>query len=574
MLKDNRLTIYRATEIQGLLSDPAADNTDSPDIGPPPVSQFINEDPVKIDLPTKGDTNKEESSDIDRARSINLEQRRKRRDSTAPSEQKRAGRFEPGSGQSGKEAEQPLKTGAKRKLSTREDEDGASNTKPTETSPDDFKYTRKTIEEQPQSNTSGAAENKPSKTQREFAVAKGAHREKTSSTTPLNTRRALGPKTANTNVVNSPKRNSKQVLSDDIPSEKGEIPKKDQLKERSRERKSELLRIKATAQPVGTTTNIEPEPETPAAPDIFSPPESGSSAIRAESRDTPPPPDLRPSMEGQRPSRRARGSVSYAEPNLRDKMRRPTKDLVDAVTGEGKAQRLSIVKLESDAPTTARKIKEEPDIDDAWKNMPSASMVNEYSKSPLVGKANSREVMPRSLTTERHRRRSSIHQVNENEVPRSGSSSAISALLGGPRKLRQEQNERGEDKDSLNGAMAKLDIYEFTGSSPREPSDSRIPAVKAAWHVSGTRRPSSNAQDPMTANAAEGSDGEQSTRSLESSSRRRQSMIGIGASASNAESEGQKQVDELKKSSSHSILSEGSEARSERASARRRSMML
>jgi Shugoshin C terminus len=571
MLKDNLLTIYRATEIQGLLSDPAADNTDSPDIGPPPVSQFINEDPVKIDLPTKGDTNKEEISDIDRARSINLEQRRKRRDSTAPPEQKRASRFEPGPGQSGKEAAQPLKTGAKRKLSTREDEDGASNTKPTETSPDDFKYTRKTIEEQPQSNASGAA---PSKPQREFAVAKGAHREKTSSTAPLNTRRALGPKTANTDVANSPKKNSKQVLSDDIPSEKGEIPKKDQLKERSRERKSELLRIKATAQPVGTTINIEPEPETPAAPDIFSPPESGSSAIRAESRDTPPPPDLGPGMEGQRPSRRARGSVSYAEPNLRDKMRRPTKDLVDAVTGEGKAQRLSIVKLESDAPTTARKIKEEPDIDNAWKSMPSASMVNEYSKSPLVGKANSRETMPRSLTTERYRRRSSIHQVTENEVSRSGSSSAISALLGGPRKLREEQNDRGEGKDSLNRAMAKLDIYEFTGSSPREPSDSRIPAVKAAWHVSGTRRPSSNAQDPMTANTTEGSDREQSARSLESSSRRRQSMIGIGASTSNAESEGQKQADELRKSSSHSVLSQGEEARSERVSARRRSMML
>ena len=35
-----------------------------------------------------------------------------------------------------------------------------------------------------------------------------------------------------------------------------------------------------------------------------------------------------------RPSRRSRGAVSYAEPNLRDKMRRPTKELVDAVAGE------------------------------------------------------------------------------------------------------------------------------------------------------------------------------------------------------------------------------------------------
>ena len=523
---------------------------------------------------TKSDTNKEENSEIDHARSINLEQRRKRRDSTAPPEQKRASRFEPGPSQPGKEVAQSLKTGEKRKLSTREDEDGVSNAKPMETSPDNFKYTRRTIEEQPQTKTSGAAEKQTSKTQREFAIAKGAHREKTSSTTPLNTRRVLGPKTTNTDVINSPIKNSKQASSDDISSEKGEILKKDQLKERPPERKAERLRIKPTAEPVVTTTTINPEPETPAASDLFSPPASGSSVVRAESRDTPPPPDLGLGIEGQRPSRRARGSVSYAEPNLRDKMRRPTKELVDAVTGEGKAQRLSIVKLESDAPTTTRKVKEEPEADDAWKTLPSASMVNEYSKSPLIDKVNSRETIPGSLTTQRHRRRSSIHQFSENELPRSGSSSAISALLGGPRKFRQEQNERGEAKDSLNKAMAKLDIYEFTGSSPREPSDSRIPAVKADWHVARTTAPSSNTQELATANTAESPDGEQTSRAPMSSSRRRQSMMGLGASASNAESEGQKQADELRKSSSHSHLSEGAEARSERMSARRRSKML
>jgi hypothetical protein len=32
------------------MSDDAIDSTDSPEIGPPPVSQFVEEDPVKIDL--------------------------------------------------------------------------------------------------------------------------------------------------------------------------------------------------------------------------------------------------------------------------------------------------------------------------------------------------------------------------------------------------------------------------------------------------------------------------------------------------------------------------------------------
>lgn len=40
-------------------------------------------------------------------------------------------------------------------------------------------------------------------------------------------------------------------------------------------------------------------------------------------------------MAASRPSRRQRAVVSYAEPNLRDKMRRPTSELIDAVGGHG-----------------------------------------------------------------------------------------------------------------------------------------------------------------------------------------------------------------------------------------------
>ncbi len=67
---------------------------------------------------------------------------------------------------------------------------------------------------------------------------------------------------------------------------------------------------------------------------------------RVEGRDTPPPSDISSQGEMPRPSRRARASVSYAEPNLRDKMRRPTKELFDAVAGEGKyVQRQQIQSL-------------------------------------------------------------------------------------------------------------------------------------------------------------------------------------------------------------------------------------
>src|SRR5207244_1356853 len=56
----------------------------------------------------------------------------------------------------------------------------------------------------------------------------------------------------------------------------------------------------------------------------------------------PPPADISFKGEMPRPSRRARMPISYAEPNLRDKMRRPTKELVDAVSGEGKYQQRSL----------------------------------------------------------------------------------------------------------------------------------------------------------------------------------------------------------------------------------------
>lgn len=82
-------------------------------------------------------------------------------------------------------------------------------------------------------------------------------------------------------------------------------------------------------------------PSSPVVADVAEPTDHGK---RRTSPDTQPPPSVRATTtatgdeetEGSRPSRRARLAVSYAEPNLRVKMRRPTEALFDAVTGEGK----------------------------------------------------------------------------------------------------------------------------------------------------------------------------------------------------------------------------------------------
>lgn len=81
-----------------------------------------------------------------------------------------------------------------------------------------------------------------------------------------------------------------------------------------------------------TTMMHEDDPMKPLASAITEPQESGRAQTKSFNADEPavtksmPLPGL-----ASRPSRRARGAVSYAEPNLRDKMRRATNELVDAV---------------------------------------------------------------------------------------------------------------------------------------------------------------------------------------------------------------------------------------------------
>lgn len=83
----------------------------------------------------------------------------------------------------------------------------------------------------------------------------------------------------------------------------------------------------------------EPEPLSPSSPEPLP-------SIDAPRGDTPPPVDITSKGETSRPSRRNRTAVSYAEPNLRDKMRRPTKELVDAVVDRRSSQ-LDLISRES-----------------------------------------------------------------------------------------------------------------------------------------------------------------------------------------------------------------------------------
>lgn len=567
------LTYYRRQDILNLVADAEPDATDSPEIGPPPVSQFVDEDPVKIDLPkrTQRDEN-EELSGLDPALSINLEQRRKRKDSTGSSESRRASKVEVPHGV--REAAGSLKTGAKRKLSVRDDDEPTLPVPPS--SPDGFKYTKVANEDKAKNKVLPQSEKPAGRITRELAVARGAPREKPAASTAT-VRKVLAPKSVN----NSPKKGTKSLIMEDMKSAKAEVQKAISVKERTRERRPDPVHIQTSVEPI-KSVELQPEPETPAAPDIFSPSSSQPSTVR-ESRDTPPPPDLGPGSEGQRPSRRARPAVSYAEPNLRDKMRRPTKDLIDAVSRDEKAHRGSGIKLEEEAPSATVTIKAEPEADDDWKRMPAASSAT-VENSPLSSKAPMSDTLPSSITTHRKRRESILSQA-EADLSRTSSGSAIAALLAENRRAKAAAREKAkeneaakekmkEEEATVTTAMSKLDIYEFRGSSPNL-EDAQPKLAKEEKTTSRvSRRLSSVPRDGAAQSESEASDMEGTRKAEGSTTRRRQSTLGLRNSSSTAESGKESETEKILKRANSTTGIADAASRSDRISARRRSMML
>jgi len=561
-----------------LLSDAAVDTTDSPEIGPPPVSQFVDEDPVKIDLPSRARKQElEEPSSLDPAMSINLEQRKKRKDSIGGSESRRASKVEPLQGT--KDPTGALKVGAKRKMSARDDEDIDLSTKRIEESSGDFKFTRAVSEDKARNKPLALPERQGNRVLKEPTVPRGVPREKSSSTTTISARKVLAPKSVN----NSPRKGSRTTVLDDVKSLKPETIKTKPLNQRPQGRKTESVSI---PEPTVEILLGEPEPETPAALDLFSPFESQPSTARAESRDTPPPPDLGLGSEVHRPSRRARAAVSYAEPSLRDKMRRPTKELVDAVAGDAKVHRNSIKLEDSVAPHDAVvdsqgiRIKMEAEGDEAWKAMPVPSAIT-VENSPLGNKASLADSLPSTITTHRKRRESLLNQA-ETEAPRSSSGSAIVALLASNRKARAEAMEKSLENENLPKETTKIDIYEFRGSPPAADGASVKPAnVEKATTSRFSRRHTTISRDAAALiDDSEASEIEAMSKTERVTSRRRQSTIVPAArNSSSASTESTKQDNaekSLKKATSTTAIGDSGEggSRSDRIAARRRSMML
>lgn len=140
-----------------------------------------------------------------------------------------------------------------------------------------------------------------------------------------------------TNMASSAKKQTKETIhqAEDKPEKPINKQGADENSRRAEPaKKTSQFQSENAKKPKRTATAIihEDEPIKPLVSTIPEPLESGRIQKKSFSADEPavtnsmPLPGL-----GSRPSRRARGAVSYAEPNLRDKMRRATNELVDAV---------------------------------------------------------------------------------------------------------------------------------------------------------------------------------------------------------------------------------------------------
>ncbi|KAB8290836.1 hypothetical protein EYC80_008473 [Monilinia laxa] len=556
-------------EIENMLAEVVADTTDSPDIGPPPVSQFVDEDPVKIDLAEKLVNEKEDEPSLDPIVSTNLEQRKRRKDSIMASDLKRISRSE--TSQASRENTGALKSGAKRKLSARDDEE-IEPTKANEI--DDFQFTRVSSEERMKNRSAISSAKENTKPLKDIMGSKGLSKDKPA--LGPNSRKVLAAKSVN----NSPKKGAstrilsqdntkpgklnmfKESLSNEVPIEEKHVGKIEPL--------SQIV------QPQLQVFNFQQGPETPAPADTISPLSAHpSTTVQEESRDTPPPLE---SAEGHRPSRRARNSISYAEPNLRVKMRRPGKEFVNAVTADGKV-RATRVEGEAGSVTTS-KIKAEPESEDNWKRL---SVAPNADQSPLSGK-NSVPIidMLSSNITDHRRRRESILHLAESAP---SATKSVAEIFAESRKIKATSMEQSAKSDDIKAALEDMDIYEFQGSPKRDSDESpKVVKEEKAERASSRFSRRASAMSAADLNSLQESEAGKRINVLVAPapaiSRRRQSAMPSSVrSASTAGAESERDATESDKSlrrsvSNATMAGAAAAARSDRMSARRRSMML
>ena len=519
-----------AAEIKAIrLSDGSSNG--SPDLGPPPVARFECQDPIKFDTQTAVESQEADSEktadaepearpqeeELPASLSINLETRRKRRDTQPKLELRRHSILPPPSPTtSDSEATaSSLRTGAKRKLADRDLD------KPTRTpGKTDFTFNRKTSSEstKPADETPVEAESVPETVEIVAPV-------------PTSARKVLGDKSVNM----SPRKTvagSDKPVNDDL--KKPAQPKFGAAKDRTTSRRSRLSVVPPPQSEPEVSVNTielpaEPILHTPAPADIFSPtPEP--SAVSNERAATPPPMKLsNPSMEAARPSRRARSAVNYAEPSLGAKMRRQEKGMMDAVTGLQHHRLAMSVSAEKKARSKVL-VKDEPQDEDAWKSLPAVdeaalSAARSRAASPLEMKGNgasSMESIVRPETTD-------STSDPKASVPAPTQPSSQRSRPSTTQDKPTHPDTAGADLDDAAKKLKELDLYDFkdtSSSSPASTTSTDSTTKPSAPAPRSHRRHSSIPKDALrTTGDAERSRPAGRTSSATSAASRRRSMM-------------------------------------------------
>ncbi|KAK3673857.1 hypothetical protein LTR78_006412 [Recurvomyces mirabilis] len=491
-----------ADEIQAIRLSGHSSN-ESPELGPPPVAHFDYEDPVKQASPSARLSSPKvaEDDELPAALSINLETRRKRKDSQPKLEIRRHSILAQSPKKTDAEPSTMLRTGAKRKLADRDlDKPIRPPTK------DDFAFSRKTVVPALKS----AAQQDGASADSEPAQSIEVQARDVTSTPSKAVRKVLGDKSVNmsphkvgVSTEKAGKPEADKAGQQAAPRSNTTVPRKRRtsaIPQPSSPPPEEIIDTLEVAHPAEPLPVAELPPKTPALSDFFSPTPSEPSVARPfdEGRaGTPPPGDLSAlSMTtdgGTRPSRRARAAVNYTEPSLISKMRRPTKQMVDALTGlQDSRKAISSSTERQSGATRDIIIKSEPIDDDdehaAWRNLPSVPGPI-ATASPLSTKSaaeSSSDPLTAAADLEHDLEPTKIHGP-------SAASATISALMAGSRRRREssQQQELGTDLDIAVRKLEELDVYDFKDSSSPAEGGNIVPSSDATGRATSHRRHSS-----------------------------------------------------------------------------------
>ncbi|KAJ8131034.1 hypothetical protein O1611_g2589 [Lasiodiplodia mahajangana] len=519
-------------EILALCSE-AEESTDSPDIGPPPVSRFVDEDPVKLDLSTltklltpaltESDASGPEDAYPDSpVASVKTHDVVKK----APEGYQAEKAEETTKGAPESELQTPVqaaKANLKRKVREEDEKENAPLSKPL--------LPVSAITKNNQEKITNEKANTTTRPIKDLPIGKRDPREKSFNATQ---RKPLGAKSSN-EALGSLKKSAKAPTEGKGAKPKAEgkddEPTKGHLKP-PKEPKTVDIPPPSSPEPV-SRVDIEPE-SLSAEPNLAVPDSPEVSVPREKINDTPPPLDISSKGETTRANRRARAAVSYAEPNLRDKMRRPnTKQLFDAVAGEGKnIRRTSQCQREepSSGPFSGAK------SESSRKNATSQQISNDMRSdpdimaSPLIQKTtrtSTLEQLPASVTTDRKRK----------DLTTAAQDHGVDATAINP--ITKGINRRLEQIAAREAEVAELfersDVYEFTDSSLNDTSKETIPEENKI--TKGGRQSRSRRFSSITPEGVQLSNANQNEKapSKQTGSRKRASMAAIKSTRSDLE---------------------------------------